>query len=106
MNGSDLPALTIADLQVLLRRREISPPEVIEALRDRIDAVDGEIGAYLSFDSDAAMKAAEEANVHLPLGGIPIAIKDIINVMGQPCSCGSKMLSGYRAPYDATVIQK
>ena len=40
------------------------------------------------------------------LVGIPIAIKDIINVMGQPCTCGSKILHGYRAPYDATVIQK
>ena len=42
----------------------------------------------------------------LPLGGIPIAIKDIINVRGQPCTCASKILTGYRAPYDATVIQK
>jgi aspartyl-tRNA(Asn)/glutamyl-tRNA(Gln) amidotransferase subunit A len=52
------------------------------------------------------MKEAEHANVDLPLGGIPIAIKDIINVMGQPCTCASKILNGYRAPYDATVIQK
>src|SRR5947207_5662622 len=52
------------------------------------------------------MKAAEHANVDLPLGGIPIAIKDIINVIGQPCTCASKILNGYRAPYDATVIQK
>src|SRR4029077_8700078 len=45
-------------------------------------------------------------NVDLPLGGVPIAIKDIINVMDQPCTCASKILNGYRAPYDATVIQK
>ena len=64
------------------------------------------IGAYLSLDIEAAMKEAEHANVDLPLGGIPIAIKDIINVMGQPCTCASKILNGYRAPYDATVIQK
>ena len=51
------------------------------------------------------MKEAERANVDLPLGGIPIAIKDIINVIGQPCTCGSKILNGYRAPYDATVIR-
>jgi aspartyl-tRNA(Asn)/glutamyl-tRNA(Gln) amidotransferase subunit A len=106
MTDKDLPALSIADLQPLLRRREVSPREVIEALGARIEAVDKEIGAYLSFDMDAAVKDAEKANVDLPLGGIPLAIKDIINVMGQPCTCGSKTLRGYRAPYDATVIQK
>ena len=106
MTGKDLPALSIADLQSLLRDREISPREVVEALRARIEAVDGEIDAYLSLDFEAAAKEAEKANVNLPLGGVPIAIKDIINVAGQPCSCASKILRGYRAPYDATVIRK
>src|SRR5207249_11919063 len=72
----------------------------------RIEAVDPKIDAYLSLDIEAAAKEAEKANVGLPLGGVPLAIKDIINVMGQPCTCGSKILSGYRAIYDATVIQK
>ena len=106
MIGNELTALSIADLQSLLRRREVSSREVINALRERIEAVDGDIGAYLSLDIEAAMKEAEHANVDLPLGGIPIAIKDIINVMGQPCTCASKILNGYRAPYDATVVQK
>ena len=106
MTGNELAALSIADLQSLLRRREISPREVIDALRERIEAVDLDIGAYLSLDIEAATKEAEHANVDLPLGGIPIAIKDIINVMGQPCTCASKILHGYRAPYDATVIEK
>ena len=106
MSRNELTALSIADLQSLLRRREVSPREVIDALRARIEAVDGDLGAYLSLDVAAAIKEAEQANVDLPLGGIPIAIKDIINVMHQPCTCASKILNGYRAPYDATVIQK
>ena len=106
MTGTELLALSIADLQSLLRRREVSPREVIEILRERIEAVDRDIGAYLSLDIEAALKEAEQANVDLPLGGIPIAIKDIINVSGQPCTCASKILTGYRAPYDAAVIQK
>ena len=106
MTEKDLPALNIADLQSLLRRREVSPREVIGALHARIEAVDREIDAYLSLDIDAATKEAEKANVDLPLGGVPLAIKDIINVMGQPCTCASKILQGYRATYDATVIQK
>src|SRR5881392_585629 len=106
MTEKDLPALGIADLQSLLRRREVSVREAIDALRERIEAVEGEIGAYLSLDIDAAIKEAETANVDLPLGGVPLAIKDIINVMGQPCTCASKILRGYRAPYNATVVQR
>src|SRR5213082_860585 len=106
MTEKDLPALSIADLQSLLRRREVSAREAIGALRERIEAVDGEIGAYLSLDIDAALKEADTANVDLPLGGVPLAIKDIINVMGQPCTCASKILRGYRAAYNATVVQK
>ena len=106
MTGKDLPALSIADLQSVLRSREVSPREVIDALRTRIDAIDPEIGAYLSLDMEAAAQEAEKSNVDLPLGGVPLAIKDIINVVGQPCTCASKILQGYRAIYDATVIQK
>src|SRR5213596_2404453 len=106
MTAQDLPALSIADLQLLLRRREVSPREVIDALRARIEVVDGDNGAYLSLDIDATAKEADKANVDLPLGGIPLAVKDIINVAGQPCTCASKILNGYRAPYDATVVRK
>jgi len=87
MTEKDLPALNIADLQSLLRRREVSPREVLDALRARIEDVDGEVDAYLSTNFEAATKEAEKANVDLPLGGVPIAIKDIISVAGEPCTC-------------------
>src|SRR6266850_2604956 len=86
--------------------REDAPRDWFTAEQARIEAVDREIDAYLSLDIDAAAKEAEKANVDLPLGGVPLAIKDIINVMGQPCTCAAKILQGYRATYDATVIQK
>ena len=106
MTDEDLPTLSIADLQSLLRRREVSAREVIDTLRARIEAVDRDIGAYLSLDIEAATRDAEKSNCDLPLGGVPLAIKDIINVMGQPCTCASKILNDYRATYDATVIRK
>ena len=106
MTAKDLPALSIADLRSLLRRGEVSPREVLDALRARIEDADGAIDAYLSISFEAAAKDTEKANVDLPLGGVPIAIKDIINVADQPCTCASKILRGYRAPYDATVIRK
>jgi len=106
MSSAALPALNIGELQALLRRREVAPKMVIEALHDRITEADGKIGAYLSFDFEAAIKEAEKADVNLPLGGIPIALKDIISVAGQPCTCGSKILANYKAIYDATVVKK
>jgi aspartyl-tRNA(Asn)/glutamyl-tRNA(Gln) amidotransferase subunit A len=106
MSRPDLPALTIAELQPLLRRREVSPRNVLDVLRARIEELEPKIDAYLSIDFEAAAKEAEKADVDLPLGGVPIAIKDIISVAGQPCTCASKILRNYRAPYDATVIRK
>ena len=58
MTPRDLPALTITELQQLLRAREVSPREAIEGLHARIAEVDPQIGAYLSIDLDAALKAA------------------------------------------------
>jgi len=106
MTKRDLPALSIIDLRDFLRRREISPSETLQALEERINAVDPEISSYLVHDFATAMSEAKKADVSLPLGGIPIAIKDLINVEGQQCSCASKILRGYRAPYSATVIEK
>jgi aspartyl-tRNA(Asn)/glutamyl-tRNA(Gln) amidotransferase subunit A len=106
MTGAELPALNLADLQSLLRRREVSPGEVLEALRARIAEIDPKIDAYLSTDQEAGVREAATADVDLPLGGVPIAIKDIISVAGQQCTCASKMLANYRATYDATVIRK
>jgi aspartyl-tRNA(Asn)/glutamyl-tRNA(Gln) amidotransferase subunit A len=106
MNGSDVTALNMAELQALLRRREISSREVLEKLRARIAETEPVIEAYLSMDFDEALQQADRADVNLPLGGVPIAVKDIISVAGQPCTCASRILGNYRAPYDATVIRK
>jgi len=106
MTKRDLPALSIIELRDFLRRGEISPGETLRALEERINAVDSEIGAYLAHDFATAISEAKKADVSLPLGGVPIAIKDLINVEGQQCSCASKILRGYRAPYSATVIEK
>ena len=106
MTKRELPALSIVEVQGLLRQREVSPAEVLESLEERINAVDPKIGAYLAHDLAAALTEAEKADVTLPLGGIPIARKDLISVEGQQCTCGSKILGDYRAPYTATAIEK
>ncbi len=106
MTKRDLPALTIGELQSLLRAHEIAAREVLEALEERIAEIDGVIGGYLSRDFEMATAEAEKADVTLPLGGVPIAIKDLINVQRQPCTCASKILRGYVAPYNAAVIDR
>ncbi len=102
----ELTALSVAEVQQKLRANEVSSAEVVRALEGRIAQVDPQICGYLSRDFDAALKQAESADVSLPLGGVPIAIKDVINVTGEPCTASSKILLGYRSNYDATVIRK
>jgi len=103
---SSLFSLSVSELQAQLRSKAVSPVEAIEALENRIAAIDPAICGYLARDYQAALAAAKIADVSLPLGGVPIAIKDVINVKGEQCTCGSKILKGYSAPYDATVITR
>ena len=102
MNPSEF---TITRLLDAYESGDLSPAEAIRSIAESIDERDGEIGGYLEYDLDLALEEAEEVDLTLPLGGVPIAIKDLINVKGQTCGCGSKILRGnYEAPYDATVI--
>jgi aspartyl-tRNA(Asn)/glutamyl-tRNA(Gln) amidotransferase subunit A len=103
---SAITDLTISELQAGFRRGDFTPADAVRALEDRIASVDPSVGAYLSRDFDTALAAAEKADISLPLGGVPIGIKDAINVLGESCTCSSKMLAGYKSPYDATVISK
>jgi aspartyl-tRNA(Asn)/glutamyl-tRNA(Gln) amidotransferase subunit A len=106
MTARELPSLSVTELQAKFRAREVSPAEALTALEARISSIDPRIHGYLSRDLDAARKRAATADVSLPLGGVPIALKDLINVAGEPCTCASKILRGYRANYDATVVEK
>jgi aspartyl-tRNA(Asn)/glutamyl-tRNA(Gln) amidotransferase subunit A len=102
----NLTQLSISDLQAGFRSGAFTPVDLIRALEEHITAVEPVVGAFLERDFQAALEAATTADVSLPLGGIPIGIKDVINVSGQPCTCASKILEPYKAPYDATVIKR
>ena len=98
---------SIVSLRESLLKRECSPLEVVDQMLAEVSQRDAAVGAFLSIDADLIRQQAQQADLNLPLGGIPIAIKDNINAKGEPCTCGSKFLSeNYRAPYDAGVIQK
>jgi aspartyl-tRNA(Asn)/glutamyl-tRNA(Gln) amidotransferase subunit A len=99
--------MTLSELRRLFQAGETTPAAFLEALASEIAARDSSVGAYLSHDLEAALAEARNADLSLPLGGVPIAIKDNINVLGQPCTCGSRFLAeNYKSPYDATVIRK
>ncbi|PWU06793.1 MAG: Asp-tRNA(Asn)/Glu-tRNA(Gln) amidotransferase GatCAB subunit A [Verrucomicrobia bacterium] len=102
----ELISLTLHELQRKLQSKEVHPREVIEALETRITQVEPKVQALLHRNLEEALRLADQADVSLPLGGLPIAIKDAIHVQGAPCTCASKILSTYRAPYDATVIAR
>ncbi len=98
---------TITSLRAKLTKREITPQDILQDLAQAITSRNGDVGAYLGTDLDTALAEAQNADLTQPLGGIPIAVKDNMNVTGQPCTCGSKILAGhYIAPYDATAIQQ
>jgi aspartyl-tRNA(Asn)/glutamyl-tRNA(Gln) amidotransferase subunit A len=98
---------SLSALRQQLLSGETSPADLLKSLATGIAERDSNTGAYLSHDLETALAEAATADLSLPLGGIPIAIKDNLNVLGQPCTCGSRFLAeNYRAPYDATVISK
>ncbi|HYF33862.1 MAG TPA: amidase family protein, partial [Prosthecobacter sp.] len=97
---------TIASLRQRLLSKEITPRDIVLDLAAAIDARNASVGAYLSWDVDKALAEADRADLSLPLGGIPIGVKDNINVTGAPCTCGSRILAEkYTAPYDAGSIE-
>jgi len=109
---ADLHKLTISELSEKLATGDCTSVDIVNDVLASIDSTDGKVGAYLTIDRDSALEQARAADVARaagaasPLLGIPVAIKDLLNVKGQPCTCSSKILEGYTAPYDATVITK
>ncbi|HXO96344.1 MAG TPA: amidase, partial [Chthoniobacterales bacterium] len=102
----EITSLTLHETRDLLKSKQVSPREVVEALCQRIEKIDPKIHGYLSYDPEKALADAAKADINLPLAGVPVAIKDVISVAGHPCGCASKILEGYVAPYDATVISR
>jgi aspartyl-tRNA(Asn)/glutamyl-tRNA(Gln) amidotransferase subunit A len=99
--------MTLSTLRQKFLAGETTPEAALRDLANDIATRDKQTGAYLSHDLESALAEASKADLTLPLGGIPIGIKDNINVLGQPCTCGSKFLAeNYLSPYDATVIRK
>jgi aspartyl-tRNA(Asn)/glutamyl-tRNA(Gln) amidotransferase subunit A len=126
MELTDLPAHTIA---YLVRRREISAVNVLEAALNRISKVDGRPGsldsdgaipedrdkvhAFITLTSERARSQAEEVDRKIsqgenpgPLAGVPFTVKDIFCVQGTPSTAASRILGNFVAPYTATPVSR
>lgn len=104
------PVVRLADE---LDTRRISSAELTRALIDRVRSVDDRLRAFNSLDEGDALAQAETSDrrraageARGPLDGIPIGLKDVIAVKGQPLTASSRMLANFISPYDATVTRR
>jgi len=108
MELSDLP---IHILHSKLKKREITILEILDSVISRIETLESSLNAYINLFLDEARERAVELESGMGenfpyLYGIPIAIKDNIAVKNYETTCGSKILLGYRSPYNATAVDK
>lgn len=110
---NELLLKSAAELSELLQAGTITSVELTQASLDRIEALNPKLHAFLYVDHEGALATAKQVDedraagktMH-PLAGIPIAVKDNIVTRGIPTTAASKILEGWRPPYDATVIVK
>jgi aspartyl-tRNA(Asn)/glutamyl-tRNA(Gln) amidotransferase subunit A len=109
---AELCSLTVHELGSALASGAVSSLEATRACLARIAATE-ELGAYLHVDAAGALAAAADADARRargeargPLDGVPIALKDIFLCRGLPSTCGSRILEGFVAPYDATAVRR
>ena len=109
---TSLYSLTIHEALDGLRAKEYSAVELTQSVLDRVDALEGDIQAYISVTADHALAQAEAADKkrnqgeEAPLLGIPLAIKDVLATEGIITTCGSQILKNFVPPYTATAVQK
>ena len=102
---------TVAELSAALRRKEISSVELARLFLERIDKYK-DLNAFITVDADRTLSQAKASDERLargannPLTGIPVAQKDIFCADGWRTTCGSRILSNFVAPYNATTVDK
>ena len=110
---ADLVRQSAAVLGDAIAAREVSAREVTQAHLDRISQVDDRVHAFLYVDTEGALAAADAVDAEIAAGtrrsalaGVPLALKDVLAMKGIPTTCGSRILEGWRPPYDATVVER
>lgn len=109
----DLVRQDAATLARAMADGEVSSEEVTRAHLDRIAAVDERVHAFLHVMPERAVADARDVDRRRaageplgPLAGVPLALKDVLTMAGEPTTCGSRILEGWRPPYDSTVVER
>lgn len=104
---------TASEMGAALSAGKITSVELTQAHYDQIEKVDSAVHAFLYLDKEGALAQAaasdekrKNGEVLSPLSGVPLALKDVLTQKGIPTTCGSKILAGWRPPYDSTVVAK
>src|SRR5579859_4508345 len=118
---TDPTRLHAHEMAAALRRGELSARDLVTAHLAAADRDNRALNAWLSVDREKAIAAADAADAMFraaraagpeavaalsPLAGIPVALKDLVSVAGGQCTAGSRILEGYRAPYDAHITER
>jgi aspartyl-tRNA(Asn)/glutamyl-tRNA(Gln) amidotransferase subunit A len=110
---NDLHWMTVAEAAGAIAARKLSPVELMKTLLDRIGRFDPKLNVFIRLDGNAGMDAARAAEAEVasgrqrgPLHGVPVGIKDIIDVAGLPTTCHSKLLIDNIASTDAVCVSR
>src|SRR4051812_23136138 len=106
---TDLTRLPAHELAASIAARDVSATQLAQAHLDRIAKVDGQVHAFLHVDTEGALETARRVDAGElagPLAGVPLALKDVVVQRGIPTTVGSRILEGWRPPYDATVTAR
>ena len=113
MPGTDLIYRPAHELGALMRERELSPVEVVDAYLERIEEIDSKVRAYITVCGDEARAQAKEAEAAIskgdyigPMHGIPVAVKDQFDTNGIKTTMGSRIFSENVPDGDSTVVTK
>jgi aspartyl-tRNA(Asn)/glutamyl-tRNA(Gln) amidotransferase subunit A len=109
----DLSSLTIDAARSAIQERKTTSMAMVESFYEKIEKEDGEIGAFLTLTRERAIEQADridrlaaEGKPLPPLGGVPVAIKDVMCTRGVRTTAGSKILGNFIAPYDCTAVAR
>ena len=111
MSGKQIHQKGVAELARALAAREVSAVETAQHFLGRMKAYES-LGAFVAVDADVTLAQARAADAAIAAGnapalaGVPIAHKDIFSTLDFPTTAGSRILAGYRSPFDATVVRK
>jgi aspartyl-tRNA(Asn)/glutamyl-tRNA(Gln) amidotransferase subunit A len=109
----DITSLTVESARMAVMERQVDISALVDAFYRRIEAEDGEIGAYLTLSKERAYaqamrieKLVDEGGDLPPLAGVPIAVKDVFATRDVRTTAGSRILQHFVSPYDATVVSR